>query len=78
MKESDKKVSRAIQATEKFLKSAKAKGFTEEFTKGLSESGSGGITIIGCEKRNLEEYKEILGTDKRKLSGRLRELYFAI
>lgn len=78
MKESDIKVLKAIEATQKFLLKAEAKGFTEEFTKGLSDSGSGGLTIIGCEKRNLEEYVEILGKDKRKLTGRLRELYFAI
>lgn len=78
MKDSDVKALKAITATEKFLKEAKAKGFTEEFTKGVSGSGSGGLTIIGCEKRNLEEYVEILGKDKRKLTGRLRELYFAI
>lgn len=68
MNKTDIKVLKAIKATEIFLSTTKNK---EEFT-------DYGLTIYGCEKRNLEEYKEMVGKDKRKLTGRLRELYQAI
>lgn len=67
------KILKAIKATEKWLEEVKKKNKdTREFT-------DYGLTIYGCEKRNLEEYKQILITkDKRKLTGRLRELYLTI
>lgn len=69
MNQSQKKVLEAIRATEQFLENAKNK---EEYT-------DYGLTIFGCEKRNLAEYKEIAKTkDKRTLKGRLKELYQAI
>ena len=68
---SDEKVMKAIEATNEFIKKCDENGNNQEFS-------DYGLTIYGCEKRNLEEYKEILGKDKRKLTGRLRELYQAI
>ena len=68
---SDEKVQKAIIATKTFLEECEKNGNNQEFS-------DYGLTIYGCEKRNLEEYKEILGKDKRKLTGRLRELYQAI
>jgi hypothetical protein len=68
---SDEKVIKAIKATNEFIKKCNENGNNQEFS-------DYGLTIYGCEKRNLEEYKEILGKDKRKLTGRLRELYQAI
>lgn len=65
---SDVRVLRAINATENYLVNCKNK---QKFT-------NYGLTIYGCEKRNLGEYKEMLGKDKRKLNGRLRELYLSI
>lgn len=72
--ESDIKVKKAIEATEKWLREIKQKNNGEV----AYYSGFGGLTIAGCESRNLAEYKTMLGKDKRKLSGRLRELYQAI
>lgn len=68
---SDEKVIEAIKATNEFIKKCNENGNNQEFS-------DYGLTIYGCEKRNLKEYKEILGKDKRKLTGRLRELYQAI
>ncbi len=65
---SDKKVLTAITATETFLKECSNK----------EEYADYGLTIYGCEVRNLEEYRKMMGMDKRKLNGRLRELYQAI
>jgi len=66
---SDEKVMKAIEASESFVAKAKEK---EMF------SPAGGLTIWGCEVRNIEEMKMMLGQDKRRLNGRLRELYQAI
>ena len=71
---SDEKVLRAIKATEKFIVEAEGNGEKETFKMGNDT----GFTILWCEKRNLVEYKEMLGKDKRKLAGRLKELYQAI
>lgn len=65
----DERVLRAIKATEEWISKAKNKDIL---------GALGGYTIYGCELRNLEEYKQILGKDKRRLTGRLRELYHAI
>ena len=66
------KLSNAIKATEEWIEKCKLKGNIEQFTEY-------GLTIYGCEVRNLAEYKEIEKIqDKRKLTGRLRELYLAI
>lgn len=69
-KKIDKKsVEKAIKATEEFLKTAKNK---EQFT-------DYGLTIYGCEVRNLEEYREIADcTFEEELNERLAELYAAI
>lgn len=66
----DNKVWKAIEVTEKFIQQAEAKG--------VKDFENGNITVLGCEKRNLEEYYQMLGQDKRKLRGRLRELYQAV
>ena len=66
---SDEKVLRAIKCSENWLNEHKDySSVNENFN----------FTIAGCERRNLEEYKEILSKNKRKLSGRLRELYQSI
>ena len=69
VKQSEFKVIKAITATEAFLAGAENK---EQFTD------RGGFTIYGCEVRNLKYYKEMVGVDKRKLTGFHRELYKAI
>ncbi len=74
MTKSDKKVLEAISATEAFIKQAKAKKAKETFAMGNDT----GFTILWCEKRNLESYKEMLGQDKRKLDQELKVLYQAI
>lgn len=67
------KILKAITATENWLEEIKKKN------KDTREFNDYGLTIYGCEKRNLEAYKQILTTkDKRKLTGHLRELYLAI
>jgi len=71
---SDIKIKRAIEFTKKWIKEAEAKGIKETFKMGIGI----GFTILWCEKRNLKEYEEMLGKDKRKLTGRLKELYQAI
>lgn len=64
-----KAVERAIKATEEFLKNAKNK---EQFT-------DYGLTIYGCDVRNLQEYKDIAAlTFVSELDERLAELYAAI
>ena len=64
-----KKLQKAIDATEEFLKNAKNKN---EFTYY-------GLTVYGCEKRNLSEYKEIKEKDYYlELTKREKELYNAI
>ena len=64
------KIKEAIKATEKFLKD-------NEDSPEVDENYN--FTIVGCEKRNLKAYKELLNTkDKRKLRGWMRELYFSI
>ena len=75
MRKTDEKVLRAIKATEKFIKGAEADGVKTTFDMGCAGIG---MTVLGCAKRNLEEYKQILGQDKRKLQGRLKELYLSI
>ena len=66
------KLSNAIKATEEWIEKCKLKGNIKQFTEY-------GLTIYGCEVRNLAEYKEIEKIqDKRKLTGRLRELYSTI
>jgi len=67
MKKSDIKVMRAIKASEKFL--AGVKENSHEYSS---------FTIVDCEKRNLEVFREMIGQDKRKLIGWKRELYQAI
>ena len=71
---SDKKILKAIKATEKFIKEAKAKGGQDTFEMGNDI----GFTPLWCEKRNLEKYNEMLGQDKRTLRTELKELYQAI
>lgn len=66
---SDTKVLNAIKATEDWLNNCKDKRYFTEHSS---------CTIYYCETRNLGEYKQMLGIDKRKLTGRLRELYKAI
>tara|TARA_Y100000310_G_scaffold310355_1_gene355487 strand:- start:741 stop:989 length:249 start_codon:yes stop_codon:yes gene_type:complete len=69
------KVSRAITSSKNWLENAENKNETSEH---------GGLTIYGCEKRNLEEYREIHKIlmenqgKTGKLKGRLRELFNAI
>ena len=68
MKISDQKLSRAIEATENWLKHAKDKTKYSEY----------GLTIYGCESRNLEEYKEMLGRNPKTFTGREKDLFRAI
>ena len=68
MSKSDTKVMEVIKGTEKWLEQATSKEKYSDY----------GMTVYGCESRNLQEYKEMLGQDKRQLSGRLRELYRSI
>jgi len=64
-----RKVQKAIRATKNFIAKCTNK---ERFT-------DYGLTIYGCEVRNLEEYKEMLGCQYIvELDDRLRELYRAI
>ena len=74
MIKSDQKILKAIQATEQWIEQAEAKGVKETFEMGNDV----GFSILWCEKRNLEHYKEMLGQDKRKLRPELKELYQAI
>ena len=71
---SDIKVLRAIKATEEWIEGAEERGEKETFEMGNDI----GFSILWCEKRNLESYKEILGQDKRTLRPELKELYQAI
>lgn len=66
---SDKKILRVIKATEEYLINCKNKNIINQW---------GSLSIYGCEKRNLQCYKEMLGKDKRKLTGFHKELYKAI
>ena len=67
------RLSNAIKATEEWIEKCKLKGNTKQFTENC------GLTVYGCEVRNLAEYKEIEKIqDKRKLTGRLRKLYSTI
>ena len=64
------KVRKAIIASEKFIADSKSK---DKFSE------TGGLTIYGCECRNLQEYREILNfTDTKELDQRLLELYKAV
>ena len=69
MKKSDIRITKAIKDTESFLEKAQHK---------IKYTDRGGLTIYGCEVRNLEVYKSILGVDKRTLKGWERELYQSI
>ncbi len=66
---SDEKVSRAIKSTKEFLARNQNRPSVDDNLN---------FTIIGCERRNLEVYKVILGKDKRTLRGFEKELYLAI
>ncbi len=67
------KLKKAIEATEEYIKNCEKKGNTKKFTDNY------GLTIYGCEVRNLREYREIEKVkDKRTLKGRLKELYLSI
>lgn len=74
MKKSDLKVLSAIKASELWLELNK----TYQGKKLEQFSETGGLTITGCEMRNLEEFKKMLGKDKRKLTDWQRRLYLAI
>ena len=74
MNKNDKKVLRAIKSSEDYIERAETNGEKETFQMGNDI----GFNILWCEKRNLEEYKEMLGKDKRALRGRLKELYLSI
>lgn len=75
MKQSDKKIIRAIEATEKYIREAEERGQKETFEMGNDI----GFTILWCEKNNLRKYREMLEyPDKRKLPADLKELYQAI
>ena len=69
MKRSDEKVNNAIKSTEFYLKNKASYPSVNE---------QGNFTAIGCERRNLEVYKEMLGQDKRKLTDWERQLYQAL
>lgn len=74
MTKSDQKVLNALKCSEEWVKEAERKGIKETF-----KMGNGiGFTSLWCEKRNIKEYKEMIGKDKRKLKAGLRELYRAI
>jgi hypothetical protein len=65
----DDRVRRAIVSSEKFLAS---KDPANDF------NSYGGLTVQGCERRNLRYYRDMLGEDKSKFTGFWRELYRAI
>lgn len=66
------KINNAIKSSEDFIKKCKEKGHTDQFT-------DYGLTIYGCEVRNLKEYKEmLLFTNFEELTERLQELYQSI
>ena len=69
MKLNKTKINKVIIATQHFIDNAKSK---ERFT-------DYGLTIYGCEVRNLAEYKEMLNyKTTNELDERLKELYQAI
>jgi hypothetical protein len=75
MTKSDIKIKKAIEATEKYIKEAEARGAKETFDMGNDV----GFTILWCEKNNLRKYREMLEyKDKRQLPDYLRELFRAI
>jgi len=66
---SDQKIMNALKASLQWLRNAKNKN---------TISKTGGLTVYGCEQRNVKVFYEMLNTDKRKLTGWERELYFSI
>lgn len=69
MKINKQRVGGAILATKKFIKNCKNKEKYTDF----------GLTIYGCECRNLREYEQILQhRDTKELGGRLLALYESI
>ena len=75
MKKSEQKIITAMEATEKFIREAEAKGAKETFEMGNDI----GFTPLWCEKQNLIKYREMLEyKDKRTLPAYLKELYQAI
>ena len=71
---SDDKVLKALDSSEVYVIRSIAKGLKDTFEMGNDI----GFTILWCEKRNIEKYKEMLGQDKRKLRPELKQLYQAI
>lgn len=75
MTKATEKIKRAIELTERWIRQYEQKLGSEPPQRYTDY----GLTIYGCELRNLEEYQEMLKVkDKRKLKGRLRELFNAI
>lgn len=72
--ESDKKVLKALEASEVWAIKAMAKGEKDTFEMGNDI----GFNILWCEKQNIRKYKAMLGQDKRKLRPELKQLYQAI
>ena len=76
MKINKTKIKTAIEATEGWIKLAEERGAKDTFE---NKGGSFGFTILWCEKRNLQEYKEMLNyNDTKELDESLLELYKAI
>ena len=74
MKLSDKKVLKALRSSIDFVKKAELRGAKETFEMGNDI----GFSVLWCEKRNIDKYKEMLGKDKRTLRPELKELYQTI
>jgi hypothetical protein len=69
MKINKTKIKQAIKATEDFIANA----------KNTNESTGYGLTVYGCEKRNLREYNKMMEySDTKEFDERLIELYKAI
>jgi len=70
------KILKALEATDKYIKEAEARGAKETFK---TTGGGFGFTILWCEKRNRNQYQEMLRYDYLiELYPDLRELYKAI
>lgn len=73
MKLNKKKILQAIESTENWINLQIENDRADKYTE------TGGLTIYGCEVRNLAEYKEMLSNIyTQELNSRLLELYKTI
>ncbi len=73
--DSDKKLLKVIEYNENYIKNAEEKGMKETY---INETGFLVFTTLFYDKINLQNYKEMLGKDKRKLPKNFKELYQSI